>query len=256
MMSTRMLKATGGYDCVTISEDAEYYFNRLFDGYKGHFVEDAVVSEDMPSSLKDTYNRNKRIGSGSVTLLKPKFAKMFGQFFKTGDFSYMEICLTYSFLFLTVLLSIWLPAFYVYNFIFLGFAGYGGMTLTLFPVAYYQSVLWNTIIIGASIILGLFIFFGYLQALVLVLIDYKKIGVKKRRELISAVFLFPAFLVVYSITICIGTMSKPTWGKAKRNAKNQEVTQNTVEQTSAENIENNGNKTVNDAVAISDAEEK
>ena len=76
MMSARMLKATGGYDCVTISEDAEYYFNRLLDGYKGHFVEDAVVSEDMPSSLKDTYNRNKRIGSGSVSLLKPKFAKL------------------------------------------------------------------------------------------------------------------------------------------------------------------------------------
>jgi cellulose synthase/poly-beta-1,6-N-acetylglucosamine synthase-like glycosyltransferase len=214
-----MLKATGGYDCTTISEDAEYYFNRLLQGYKGHFVEDAVVSEDMPSSLKDTYNRNKRIGSGSVSLLKPKFAKLIGRFFKTGDFSCLEICLTYSFLFLTVPLSTWLPAFFIYDFIFLGFAGYGGMTLTLYPVEFYQTLLWNTLIIGGSILIGLFVFFGFLQALILVVLDYKKIGAKTRRELWSAVVLFPLFIVVYSVTICIGTMSKPTWGKAKRNAK-------------------------------------
>jgi cellulose synthase/poly-beta-1,6-N-acetylglucosamine synthase-like glycosyltransferase len=230
MMSVRMLKATGGYDCTTISEDAEYYFNRLLDGYKGHFVEDAVVSEDMPSTLKDTYNRNKRIGSGSVTLLKPKFAKMFCKFFTTGNFSFLEICLTYSFLFLTVLLSIWLPAFYVYDFIFLGFAGYGGMTLSLYPVEFYQTLLWNTLIIGGSIVLGLFVFFGFLQALLLVIMDYKKIGAKTRRELMSAVFLFPLFIIVYSITICIGTMSKPKWGKAKRNSKDKSCEGDSVAQ--------------------------
>ena len=219
MMSARMLRATGGYDCVTISEDAEYYFNRLLDGYKGHFVEDAVIMEDMPSSLRDTYNRNKRIGSGSVSLLKPKFAKLFANFFKTGNLSCLEICLTYSFLFLTVLLSVWLPLFYVYNFIYLGFAAYGGLPVTLYSPDWYATILWNTVIIGGSILLGLFVFFGYIQAFILVLLDYKKIGAKTRRELTGAVLLFPFFLVVYSVTICIGTMSKPKWGRAKRNTK-------------------------------------
>lgn len=217
MMSVRMLKATGGYDCVTISEDAEYYFNRFLQGYKGHFVEDAVVYEDMPSSFRDTLNRNKRIGSGSVSLLKPKFAKIFKQFFKTGDFSCIEICLTYSFVFLTTLLSIWIPLFYIYNFLFLSFAAYGFLPLTLYSAVYYHTLLWNTVIVGGSILVGLFIFFGYLQALFLVLSDYKKLGAENRRQLMSAVFLFPLFLILYAITICIGTMSKPTWGRAKRN---------------------------------------
>lgn len=217
MMSVKMLKATGGYDCVSISEDAEYFINRLFDGYKGHFVEDAVIYEDMPSSLKDTYNRNKRIGSGSVSLLKPKFLKMFGKFFTTFNFSYLEICLSYSFILLTVLLSIWLPAFYIYNFVFLSFAAYGKLELTLYTVSHYYNTLWGTVIILGGILLALFVLFGWLQALFLVLTDYKKIGAKKRRELFSAVFLFPFFLILYSITICIGAMSKPTWGKAKRN---------------------------------------
>lgn len=219
MMSARMLKATGGYDCVTISEDAEYYFNRLLDGYKGHFVEDAVVSEDMPSSLKDTYNRNKRIGSGSVSLLKPKFSKLLKKFFATGDLSCLEICMTYSFLFFTVLLCVWFPLYYIYHFTYLAFAAYGGMQLSLFTAAWCQSLLWNTLIVGGSILIGLFVFFGYVQALFLVISDYKKIGAKKRSELIGAVLWFPFFLIVYSVTICMGTMSKPTWGKAKRNTK-------------------------------------
>ena len=219
MMSARMLKATGGYDCVTISEDAEYYFNRLLDGYKGHFVEDAVVSEDMPSSLKDTYNRNKRIGSGSVSLLKPKFSKLLKKFFATGDLSCLEICMTYSFLFFTVLLCVWFPLYYIYHFTYLAFAAYGGMQLTLFTAAWCQSLLWNTLIVGGSILIGLFVFFGYVQALFLVITDYKKIGAKKRSELIGAVLWFPFFLIVYSVTICMGTISKPTWGKAKRNTK-------------------------------------
>lgn len=219
MMSVRMLKATGGYDSVTISDDTEYWFNRLEQGYKGHFVEDAVVYEDMPSSLKDTYNRNKRIGAGGAKLIKSRVFKMFGKFFTTGNFSYLEVFNTYIFLFLSVVLCTWLPLFYIYNFLFLGFAAYGYLPLTLFEASHYYHIFWNTIIIGASILVGLFVLFGWLQALFLVLTDYKKIGAKNRRELISVVLLFPAFLILYSVTICIGTMSKPTWGKVSRNAK-------------------------------------
>ena len=216
-MSVRMLKATGGYDSQTISDDAEYYFNRLLDGYKAHFVEDAVVSEDMPSSLSDTYKRNKRIGSGSVALLKPKLSKLMKKFFTTGDLSCLEVCMSYSFLFFTVLLCIWFPLYYIYHFVYLYFAAYGGLAVELYSQAWYASSLWNTLIVGGSILIGLFVFFGYLQALFLVITDYKKIGAKNRRELAGAVLWFPFFLIVYSITICIGTMSKPKWGSAKRN---------------------------------------
>ena len=218
MMSMRMLKATGGYDSVTISDDTEYWFNRLNDGYKGHFVEDAVVYEDMPSSLKDTYNRNKRIGAGGAKLIKSRVFKMFGKFFITGNFSYLEIFNTYIFLFLTVILATWLPAFYVYNFAFLAFAGYGKLPLSMYSVQHYYNTLWGTVIILGGILIALFVVFGWLQALFLVLTDYKKIGAKNRRSLFSAVILFPFFLILYSITICMGTMSKPTWGKVNRNA--------------------------------------
>ncbi len=220
MMSTRMLAATGGYDSVTVSDDTEYYFNRLVQGYKGHFVEDAVVYEDMPSSLKDTYYRNKRIGSGGTKLIKSRVLKMTGKFFTTGDFSYMDIFLSYIFVFLSALVW-WLPVFYIYDLIYTGLCAYEVIPVSMYAAQYYQSVLWGTVIVMGSILVGLFVFFGWLQALFLVITEYRKIGAKNRRSLATAVLLFPVFLILYSITVSFGAMScrkKDKWESAGRNA--------------------------------------
>lgn len=219
-MSTKMLKACGGYDSKTISDDAEFNFNRMLEGYKGHYVEDAIVYEDMPSSFKDTLNRNKRIYNGGVKLLKTKLLTMLGKFFTTGRISYIEMFMSYIFIFLTFILCTWIPLYYIFDFTFVSLAAYGHIEISLMDVSYYQSVLWNTIYIMTGILLSLFLFFGIIQGLVLVLIDYKKMGAKSPKELISAALLFPCFLFVYVVTLCMGAFSKPGWNKIKRNAKN------------------------------------
>ena len=63
----------------------------------------------------------------------------------------------------------------------------------------------------------LFVFCGILQATLMVLSDYKKMGASKRRELIGGIFLFPIFSIIYVITITIGIFTKPKWNKVKRN---------------------------------------
>lgn len=219
-MSTRMLKKCGGYDSTSISDDAEFCFNRILEGIKAHFVEDAVVYEDMPSTFKDTLNRNLRIGAGSVKLLKTKLKKMFFGFFKTGRLSYMEMFLTYIFIFLTPVLCIWFPLFYAYNFTFLALIDHGIIAVgNLYPLAYYHTILWNTVWAMVGVVGGLFVIFGFMQALILVITDYKKFGAKKRSEMIDAGFLFPAYLAVYAATICVGTLSKPKWKEINRNPK-------------------------------------
>lgn len=253
MMSVRMLEKTGGYDSVTVSDDTEYFLNRLFDGIHGHYIEDAIVYEDMPSSLKDTINRNQRIGNGGTELLKPKLLKLISQFFKTGDFSCIEIFLTYIFLFIATFLCIWLPIYYIYHFVFLAFAGYGTLPVSLKPVEYYQSSIWNTLI-GMGIVVGaLFVFFGYIQAFVLVMSEYKKLGAKNRRQLLPAVFLFPVFLVFYAITVGLGSLTKPkSWGGAKRNAPPEELNIDDTENSETTNniniqpqvVENNSSNNV------------
>ena len=39
---------------ITIADDAEYSLNRMLEGVKAHFVEDAIVYQDSPSTFKDT----------------------------------------------------------------------------------------------------------------------------------------------------------------------------------------------------------
>ena len=58
------------YELQQISEDTEFNFNRLLNGFRAHYVEDAVVYEDLPSTMKDTYARNRRLGSGNMLLLR------------------------------------------------------------------------------------------------------------------------------------------------------------------------------------------
>ena len=163
MMSVRMLQKTGGYDCELVCDDAEFNMKRMFDGYKGHFVEDAVVYEDMPSSYRDTYNRNKRMGSGASGLFKKNAGKLWKYFFRTGDFSFLEVYFLFSLSLLNVLIGVWLPLYYIYHFLYCGFAGWGGMALSLQTAAYYQSMVWNTLFSALGIAVGLFILFGYVQ---------------------------------------------------------------------------------------------
>ena len=58
---------------------------------------------------------------------------------------------------------------------------------------------------------------GILQGLLLILLDYRKMGATRRRELLSGALLFPFFTVVYCITMAIGVFSKPRWRKIGRN---------------------------------------
>ena len=172
----------------------------------------------MSVRMLNTLNRNKRMGSGASALFKANAGNLWKHFFKTGDFSFLEVYFLFSLSLLNVLLGVWLPLYYIYHFIFLGFAGYGGMELTLYSAEFYRLSLWNTIFAAAGIAVGLFVLFGYIQGLILAITDYKKLGAKKRRELTGTVFGFPAFLVLYGITLMVGACSKPKgWGTAARN---------------------------------------
>ncbi len=222
MMSVRLLRRTGGYDCETASDDAEFNLKRMYDGCKGHFVEDAVVYEDMPSSFRDTLARNRRMGSGVMDLFKKNTKRMFLSFFRTGDFSFLEVFFLYMLNFMNVLIAVWIPLYYVYHFLFCAFAGYGGLEVSMFPQEYYRGMIFTYLIVAACILVGLFVLFGYIQGFILVMTDYRKIGAKNRRELLSTVFMFPFFLILYAVTLLAGAVSKPKgWQKPKRNLQDK-----------------------------------
>ena len=224
MISSKLLEEMNGYNCFSIAEDAEFNFNVMLKGKKGHFVEDAVVYEDLPSTFADTYKRNKRIAAGSRTMFAHQLGKMFFKFFTTFRFSYLEMVLTYFFNIICVLLCTWIPLYYIYDFIYLMVVKTGNLPLALHDAAFYNNTLITTLIVAALAIGILFFVCGLLQGFILILLDYKKMGAKKRRELFSGALLFPFFTVIYCITICFGYFSKATWGKVSRNINKQKIT--------------------------------
>ena len=216
MTDMAIIKKIGGYDTKSICEDTEFCFKRMLDGYRCHFVEDAVVYEDLPSSFKDTMNRNKRIASGNVRLLGRYTFPMLWNSIKQLRFSFIEQLLTYFFMIICVILCTWLPGYYIYSFTYLGANGMwhtsdlASMGLT--GMGFYELLM----IVGIALAF-LFAFAGMLQGFLLVMFDYKKMGAKKRRELFSGVLLFPAFTIVYCVTMAIGVFCKPKWNKINRN---------------------------------------
>ncbi len=216
MFAYEIIKNIGGYDTVSITEDTEFCFKRMMEGYRCHYVEDAVVYEDLPSSFTDTFNRNKRIASGNIRLLARFSPKMILKSITQLRFSYIEQILTYMFNIICVILCTWLPAFYIYAALFLGLNGvWTNADAVSFGIN--GPGLQQLLIIVGFCLLFLFMFAGIGQGLLLVALDYKKMGAKKRRELIPGALLFPAFTVVYCLTMCIGASTKPKWNKINRN---------------------------------------
>ena len=213
----QIIRDIGGYDTVTMCEDTEFNFKRMFEGYRPHYVEDAVVYEDLPSTFKDTLARNKRLGAGNTRLLFRYTPKLIFYTFRKLNFSFFENFLTYLFIPICPILCLWLPGFYIYAYIYHFLGGESALRFNLFNQQ-VTWVNWTTFIIVLAIGL-LFVFCGLLQATLLVLSDYKKMGANRRRDLISGILLFPVFSIVYVITITIGVFSKPKWTKVNRNPK-------------------------------------
>ncbi len=211
-----IIKNIGGYDTTTMCEDTEFNFKRMFEGYRCHFVEDAVVYEDLPSTFKDTLARNKRLGAGNTRLFFKYTPKLWFYTFIRLNFSFLENWLTYIFIPICPILCLWLPGYYIYGYIY-HWMFPGIHTFNAFGITGGDWVTCTSIVIAIAIG-ALFVFCGILQSSLLVISDYKKMGAKTRRELISGILLFPVFSIVYVITITIGIFSKPKWTKVNRNA--------------------------------------
>lgn len=215
-----IIKKIGGYDTVSITEDTEFCFKRMLEGYRCHFVEDAVVYEDLPSSFRDTMNRNKRIAAGNARLLGKYSAKMVWNSIRHLRFSFIEQILTYMFTFICLLLCTWIPGYYIYACLYLGLNGI--LTTEAAAAAGLASVgLWELLTIIGFCLGILFLVAGISQGLLLIFLDYKKMGANRRRELFSGALLFPVFTVVYCVTMSLGLFSKPKWVKIKRNTGKQ-----------------------------------
>ena len=84
MVSTKVMRECGGYDAYSRSDDTEFSLKRLCESKRIHYVADAIVYEDQPSSAKDTYARLSRMGNGINRVFWKHGFKLLGHFFVSG----------------------------------------------------------------------------------------------------------------------------------------------------------------------------
>ena len=84
----------------------------MLEGERTRYVPDAIVYEDQPSTLKDTVNRNKRMGNGLFKLFFTHGLRCFGKFFTTFRFGFLDLFLTLLFVPIAVVACTWFPLYY------------------------------------------------------------------------------------------------------------------------------------------------
>jgi len=201
-----------GWDCLTSSDDTEFTMRRLNeDKIKTMYVKDAVVYEDQPSTLKDTFIRYRRMAGALHSLFYTQGIKSFLLFFVRWKWTYLDMFLTLLFIPVCVLCVIWLPVYYVYYLI------YHSM------ISDFENVFKCLKLIGIMLSCA-FVLAFILQAFLAVGLEHKRIKAPVRK-LIPTILLFPAFMIIYALAITLGVFSKPKWKQVKRNITAMDIEQ-------------------------------
>lgn len=205
MFSAEIIHKHGGWDCLSTSDDAEFAMNRLLEGIKTKYVSEAVVYEDQPTTVKDTFKRNKRMGRGLFGLFFTKGIPSLGKFFYKFGWSYLDMFLNLLFVPIALLCGVWMPLYYGYDIIYhfiIGDAPYA----------------WNVIQNLCWVLAFAFVLAFILQALLAVILERKRIRASFK-QMIPTVLMFPAFMIIYAIAIIFGVFSKPKWSAVSRSTK-------------------------------------
>ena len=197
MISSEIIHKNGGWIDMGITEDADFTISELNKGTKAHYVKDAVLYEDQPTTVKDTFVRNTRIGRGLNKTFWKHGTRSLLKFFTTFKFTYLDMFITEFFIPIALIAVLWLPAFYIY-------------AIT------YNSVIGDVarlVLIGKTAGYALAFAFAapfIVQAILVYFLDRKKINASFFK-LLPSMLLFPFFMIVYALGIVFGILSKTKW---------------------------------------------
>ncbi|MCR4562098.1 MAG: glycosyltransferase, partial [Bacilli bacterium] len=214
MVAVSVLEKVPGYwDAMSPSEDAEFTLNRLMKKERVHYVADAIVYEDQPSTMKDTWYRISRMGYGLHGVFWRNGWKLLGHFFVSGRWSNVDLFVQLLMVPFTLLAFFWFVPYYVFfalshliNFTTVewmaGFSGLDGVAIT---AGVSQNAFINLLIM-AAIVIGAFLIIYPLQTFLAVLTSKKKLGWKNLKGYKRGIILSPVFMMFYGLAIFVGVL--------------------------------------------------
>ncbi len=197
MFSADIMREDGGWTAMTFSEDAEFTCNQLFKKRKAHYVSEAIVYEDQPTTIGQLFKRNMRMGRGLVKLFFTHGLRCLGGFLISLRYSLLDMFLTLLFMPIAALCCIWFPVYYIILF---------SQWLAPLTEAQYIAEVMNVV----YILLFAFIIPFIAQAFLVYALDKKKIGTPLTK-LLPAILSFPLFMVIYALGITAGFFLPAKW---------------------------------------------
>ena len=215
--SMEILEKCGGWDAFETSEDVDFTFKRLMEGYRVHYVADATLYEDQPSTFKDNYARLTRMGNGLNTIFWKKGWSFLARFFTTGRFSFIDLFMQVFFIPVALVCCLWFPAYYIFYCIIHMVNAFGPEFMGSFITS--QESITSLIELGYLVLYIVAVYYiGYaVQTWLAVLLSKKALGLKTLKGCYAGIFLSPAFMVVWAICISIGIVTRAGWKKVNRN---------------------------------------
>lgn len=216
----------GHWDAFTTSEDSEFTLLRLLEKERVHYVADAIVYEDQPSTMKDTWNRLTRMGHGLHEVFWKKGWKLLGHFFVSGRWSNVDLFVQLLMIPFTLLAFFWFVPYYVFYALchlinWVGtpwMASVAGLDGVLLSSAVSKSAFINLLIM-AAVVIGSFLILYPLQTFAAMAMSKKKLGWPNFKGYKRAVLLSPLFMVFYGVAVFVGVLSRPKWKSIARNNK-------------------------------------
>ena len=202
MFAADIMREEGGWTAMTFSEDAEFTCNQLFKKRKAHYVSEAVVYEDQPTTIGQLFKRNMRMGRGLLRLFFTHGLRCLGTFFISLRYSLLDMFLTLLFIPIAALCCFWFPAYYIILF-----------SQCLAPLTDAQFV-WEVMNVVYILVFAFVIPF-IAQAFLVYALDKKKIGTSLK-SLLPAILMFPLFMVVDALGITAGFLFRAKWKSVGR----------------------------------------
>lgn len=223
MVTTKVLEEIGGWDAMGTIDDAEFCVKRLLERRKVHYVADAVIYEDQPSSLADSASRNARMSNGLTKLYWEHGWKLVGMFFKTGKLSYLDMFSQLTFVQIPLLIGITFPIYLAFFFITLGLQAGGIPVYTFLTPGVTGSAFWtmmSVIFAGVGFLLFYYIVWTY-QCFMAVYLDREYLGKSWYKDAKKGIWLSAFTMVAYGSSVREGSAKKEvTWKSLKRNKPN------------------------------------
>ena len=225
MVSTKVMRECGGYDAYSRSDDTEFSLKRLCESKRIHYVADAIVYEDQPSSAKDTYARLSRMGNGINRVFWKYGFKLLGHFFVSGRWSNVDLFVQIMFVPLDVICFLWYPLYYIAYaicHIMNGFGQFAGQVLpwlgadAVSAALASQNALLSLALMAGVVVLSFLVLYTAQTFLAIFLVK-KKLGMKHIKGMKRGAFLSSLFMVFYGFCVIAGIFTNAGWAKVTRN---------------------------------------